>query len=147
MLMTDDVLASPARPVLLELQAAGVRFRLEGDQVLVSPRGALTPEHRDLFRQHREAVRALVAISTDAGIVARRDVFAQQLAQTPAPTVPAFIFKPDVPYMQGTCFSCGDGLPELHFGRCGRCSIAWRLACRVPVPAELAAAFDTARVA
>lgn len=142
-----DVLSSPALPLLLQLEACGVRFRLHGDQVLVSPRGSLTPKQRAVFSQHRDAVRALVAICTDDAIQARRDAFRLQLDATPAPRLPAFLFRSNVPYVRGLCFSCGDALPERHFGRCWRCSIAWRLACRLPVPADLAAAFDAARVA
>jgi hypothetical protein len=53
----------------------------------------------------------------------------------------------DVPYVRAACFSCGDSLPEPRFSRCWRCSLAWRLACRLPVSTELAAAMDAARVA
>lgn len=138
---------SPALPVLLKLVASGVRFRVEAGRVLVSPRGALTPEQRELFRQGAEAVRALVPVVTDAGVEARRAVFAQQLAVTPAPQVPAFLFKAGVPYVAGSCFSCGDRLERLRFGRCSKCAIAWRLAADVPIPAALAEALDAARVA
>jgi hypothetical protein len=144
--VTHDMLGCPAVPVFLRLKAAGVRFRLDGDQVLVSPRGALTPEQRDVFRQHQEAVRALVAIVTDVGVQERRNAFVQQLAATQAPGVPAFLFQAGVPYTRGTCFSCGDRLPEARFGRCSRCSLAWRLAARVPIDVDLAAALDAARV-
>lgn len=143
---TADALKSPALPLLLELEAAGVRVKVDADVVLVSPRGVLTPEQRTMFRQHQAAVRVLVAIVDDAGVQARRAVFQLQLALT-APRIPGFLFKSDVPYVRGVCFSCGDGLPELRFSRCWRCSLAWRLACRLPVPADLAAALDAARVA
>jgi hypothetical protein len=83
----------------------------------------------------------------DAGVQDRREVFAKQLTLTPAPRVPMFIFRANVPYRQGTCFSCGDRLSEVRFGRCWRCSLAWRLACRLPMTADLAAALDAARVA
>lgn len=145
-MVTVDVLSSPALPVLLQLGAAGVRFRLDGEQVLVSPRGVLTPEQREVFRQHQEALRALVAIlSDDGGVQERRDAYAQQLAATPAPQVPAFLFRADVPYVRGVCFSCRDALPAPRFGRCWRCSLAWRLACQLPVPPNVAAVLDSAR--
>lgn len=146
-MVTADVLNSPALPVLLQLEAAGVRFRLQGEQVLVSPRGAMTLEQREVFQQHREAVHVLVALATDSGVQDRRNAFHAQLSATPAPRCPAFLFRPAVPYTAGVCFSCGDSLPEPRFSRCWRCSLAWRLACRLPIPAELAAALDAARVA
>jgi hypothetical protein len=141
--VTADVLASPALSVLLQLEAAGARFRLEGDQVFVSPRGVLTLEQREVIGQHREAVRVLVAVATDQGVQDRRDLFAQQLAAAPAPTVPAFLFRPDVPYVRGRCFSCGDALETARFGRCWRCSLAWRLACRLSIPTS---PYDEARL-
>jgi hypothetical protein len=143
----DDVLNSPALPVVLDLEAAGVRFRVAGDQVLVSPTGVLTPAHREVLRQHREAVFLIVATSTDVGVQARRDTFRQQLDAAAPGTIPAFLFQVGVPYVEGACFSCAACLPALHFGRCWRCSLAWRLACRVPISAECAAATDAARVA
>ena len=48
--------------------------------------------------------------------------------------------------MHRGCFSCGAALPEPRYGRCRRCSLAWRLAVGVPIPAEWAAAYDGARV-
>jgi len=51
-----------------------------------------------------------------------------------------------LPKGQGQCFSCGDALERAGFGRCWRCSLAWRLACRVTMPALLAAALDDARL-
>jgi hypothetical protein len=143
---TAEALESPALPILLQLDAAGVRFKVDADVVLVSPRGVLTPEQRDVFRQHQEAVRVLVAITTDTGVQARRTLFEFQLTQTPAPRVPAFLFVADLPYLQGRCFSCADVLPEPRFARCWRCSLGWRLACRLPIPPDVAAALDSAKV-
>jgi hypothetical protein len=143
---TTDALTSPALPLLLQLEACGVRFRLDGDHVLVSPRGVLTPEQREVFRQHQAAVRVLVAIVTDAGVQDRAAEFRRQLEATPAPMVPAFLFRLGVAYVQGVCFSCGDALPAPRFGRCWRCSLGWRLAVRLPVPTDVAVALDAAKV-
>lgn len=142
---SSDVLNSPALPLLLQLEAAGVRFRLDADVVRVSPRGVLTPDQREVFRQHHGAVRVLVAIVTDAGVHARRDAFRQQFEATPAPACPGFLFKSDVSYVAGTCFSCGEALPSVRFGRCWRCSVAWRLAVGVPIPADVAVAYESAK--
>jgi hypothetical protein len=145
-MVTADVLNSPVLPFLQELEALGVRFRLDGDQVLVSPRGVLTLEQREVFRRHQAAVRVLVAIVADTDVQARRDAFRQQVEATPAPMVPAFFFKVGICYTKGRCFSCGDALSEWRFGRCWRCAVAWRLAYRLPVLADLAAAMDSAKV-
>ena len=74
-------------------------------------------------------------------------VFKQQFADAPATQIPAFLFRLDLPYVKGACFSCGVALLEIRYGRCLRCSLAWRLAAGVGIPAELAAAVDEARVA
>jgi hypothetical protein len=145
-MVTADVLNGPVLPCLLELEALGVRFRRDGDHVLVSPRGVLTLEQREVFRRHQAAVRVLVALVADAEVQARRDAFRQQVEATPAPMVPAFLFKVGICYTKGRCFSCGDKLPELRFGRCWRCAVAWRLACRLPIDAALADALDGAKV-
>lgn len=112
----------------------------------IAPRSRLTPERMATIAACKDAIRLLVRCC-DAGVQGRRDLFRQQLEAAPAPTVPAFLFRPDVPYVRGRCFSCGDALPELHFSRCWRCSLAWRLACRLPMSLELGAAIDVARVA
>lgn len=144
--MTTDALTGPALPLLLRLEADGFELRAEGDRLQVRPPARLTPELLSALRQHKADLLRLVRC-LDAGVQARRDVFELQLVQTPTPGVPAFLLKADVPYVKGTCFSCADPLPELRFGRCWRCSLAWRLACRLPVSADLAAAVDSARVA
>ena len=142
----EAVFTSPALPTFLQAEAAGARFKLDGGQVFVTPRGLLSAAQRTVFREHQDAVRALVTIATDEAVQARRDVFARQLDATPAPGVPAFLFRPGIGYQAGVCFSCGYRLHEWRFGRCWRCSLAWRLAARVPIPAALANALDAARV-
>jgi hypothetical protein len=141
-----EALTTPALPLLAQLSAIGVRFKLDGDRVLVSPRGVLTPDQRELFRQHEPAVRVLVSILADVDVQHRVTAFRQQFNATPAPHVPAFLYRPDVPYVAARCFSCGDSNDRPTFGRCWRCSLAWRLACRLPISAELADAMDTAKV-
>ena len=144
--MTPDVLQSPAVGILCALEADGFRVELTADGVLViAPRSRLTPERMAEITRHRDALKLLLRCC-DAGVQARRDVFEYQLAQTPAPRVPAFLFRPDVPYVHGVCFSCGDALAALRFGRCWRCSLAWRLAVRLPVPADLAVVLDDVKV-
>ena len=81
----------------------------------------------------------------DQGVQERVAVFRAQLEADPT-TIGPFLFKAGVPYGRSVCFSCGACLPDACFGRCWRCSLGWRLAYRLPVPAELAAAHDEARV-
>ena len=145
--LTADVFASPAVAILCELEHDGFRVELTADGVLsIAPRSRLTSDRMTAIAGCKDPLKLLLRCC-DAGVVERRDAFRLQLEAAPAPCVPAFLFKPGLPYVAGSCFSCGDGLPELRFGRCWRCSLAWRLACRLPVPADLASALDGARVA
>src|SRR5436309_3976146 len=41
--------------------------------------------------------------ATDAGVNARQDVFRRQFEATVPPAVPAFLFRPGVPYVKGRC--------------------------------------------
>jgi hypothetical protein len=137
---------SPALPVLIQLSAAGVRFRVVGEQVLLSPPDVLTPAARETLRTHQEDVRALIPLLMEVHLHERVMEFWRQFNAAPAPTIPAFLFRSPVPYVKGRCFSCGDALPTASFGRCQQCSLAWRLVCRLPIPPELAAAMDAAKV-
>ncbi len=136
----------PALPLLLALEDQGFDLRLVGGDVWVKPLERLTAAQRDQVRQHGPALRLLLAICDD-GTQERVERFKQQFANTPADSIPSFLFRPDVPYVEGGCFSCGTELPESRFGRCARCALAWRLAAGVDIPGELAAAWDEARVA
>jgi hypothetical protein len=144
--VTSDVFRSPAVEILCALEQDGFRVEVTADGVLViAPRSQLTPERMAAIAECKDAIRQLVRVC-DPAVQARRSVFERQLAQTPAPRVPTFLFRPGISYQAGLCFSCGTRLPGLQFSRCWRCALAWRLACRLPVPAELASAIDAARV-
>ena len=95
--------------------------------------------------RHRESLKTLIRTS-DAGTQARRALFARQWAAAPPNQIPAFLVCPNLPYQRGLCFSYADRLDRLRYGRCWRCSLAWRLACQLPVPAELARAYDDSKV-
>jgi hypothetical protein len=143
--MDGTVLESPALPLLIELEEAGFDIRLADDERLhVAPGSKLTEVQRRLLVEHKLALIMILRVC-DAGVVERREVFRRQLAETPAPTIPAFLFVSDVPYVIGRCFSCGEGTSQPTHGRCWRCSLAWRLACRLPIPTDMASAIDTAR--
>ena len=145
-----DIFESPALPLLLELESSGFTFKVEGDRLLVRPLERLTPEQRELLRRERAAAILLLRVFDD-GVQDRRAAFVAQLTATPPPAIPAFLFKPDVPYLPGVCFSCGEpnqregraGGPV--YGRCVRCSLAWRLAAGIPIPAPQAIAHDEAK--
>jgi single-stranded-DNA-specific exonuclease len=81
-----------------------------------------------------------------AGLTMNSARVAEFRRQRVGPGVPAFVFILNTAYVKGTCFSCADRLHELRFGRCWRCSLAWRLSCRLPIPAILADTLDSAKV-
>jgi hypothetical protein len=142
-----SVFDSPVLPVYVELAHRGVSVTLRPDgAVKIHPRSALTPVECAILQAYRHDLRLLLRIC-DPGVAERQEAFRRQLEATPPPAVPAFLCKPDVPYVAGVCFSCGDETGRLAFGRCWRCSLAWRLACRLPIPVDLAMAVDAARIA
>ena len=143
--VTPDVVTSAAVGMLRQLEADGFHVELMADGALsIAPRSRLTAERMRAIAECKAALKTLLRCCDDR-VQARRRVFAQQFAEAAAP-MPAFLYRADVPYARGRCFSCGDALPELRFGRCWRCALAWRLACRLPIPAEIAVVMDTAKV-
>ena len=143
--VTQNVLNSPAVAVLYDLEHAGLDLAVVDGRLRVWPVERLTAEHEQLIQQHRNALVTLVRIC-DEGVEERLAAFKQQCANTPADSIPSFLFRPDVPYVKGSCFSCGDPITELRYGRCWRCSLAWRLAAGVPLQATQAAVYDESRV-
>jgi hypothetical protein len=105
----------------------------------IRPASRITAAQPTRIRAHCDTLKRLLDEVDE-----RRERFRQQLEASAAPVVPAFLFKP-VPYVASVCFSCGDANGRATFGRCWRCSLAWRLACRLAIPANLAAAIDDAR--
>ena len=143
--LTVDVFRSPAVAILCDLERDGFRVEVTADGVLViAPRSQLTPERSVAIAECKDAIRQLVRCCDD-GVQARRKVFEQQLAQT-APRVPTFLFRPGISYQSGMCFSCGDTCLECGFRVAGAARSAWRLACRLPIPADVAVAIDGAKV-
>jgi hypothetical protein len=141
-----DTLDSIALPLLLALEARGIHVELTADsRLIVEPASRLTADEEAALRAHARELAWLLRLC-DRGVQERREAFAAQLAHTPPPGVPAFLFRPEVPYVKGTCFSCGVVLRSLVFARCWRCSLAYRLACGLSIPADLIIAMDAARV-
>lgn len=143
----SNVFESPALPLLLELEAAGLALVTTVTGTLrIGPAERLTPEQVAAIHEHRDALKTLALICED-GVQARRVTFVATLAEAESALVPSLVFRPDLPYVAGQCFSCGDPNGRATFGRCWRCALAWRLAVRVPIPAGLAAVYDEAKIA
>lgn len=143
--VTPDLFDSPALPLLLRLEADGYQLEPRATVLRVRPVERVTPALRAELTRYKPELLLLLRCC-DPGVLARRDVMRAQLDGARA-GVPPLLFRPDVPYVLGRCFSCGDALEQFSVGRCWRCSLAWRLACRLPVPVDLAVALDAARVA
>lgn len=143
--MNTDIFASPAVPLLVELEQQGFSLQVTADgRLRVEPGSRLSDQQRQLLAAHRDAA-VLLLRTCDAGVVARREAFRAQLEADASAIVPAFVFRPDAPYAAGVCFSCADSNGSNQYGRCWRCALAWRLACRVPIDPALAVIIDAAK--
>ncbi len=141
--VTQHVLNSPAVAVLYDLEHAGLDLAVVDGRLRVWPVERLTAACELLIQQHRDE---LVTLVGDSGVQARVAAYRQQLREVPAGSAPAFVLRPGTPYTKAICFSCGAVLPERRWGRCWQCSLAWRLAVRVPIAAERAVVYDEAKV-
>jgi hypothetical protein len=131
-------------PLILEIEAAGVELAVEGRQLLARPDTKLSADHRARLKAQYAPVVALLR-TFDDGVKDRRTVFEGQIAAAGDRVVlPLLTYRPDLAYVADRCWSCGDALERPTFGRCWRCSVAWRLAAGVQVP-ELAHALDGAK--
>jgi hypothetical protein len=141
------VVASPLFGSFLELARQGFEFALWPDgTVQVRPIERLPADTRALMQRHPDDLRLLVSILADDEVQRRRSAFDAQLAVTPAPRLPPFLLQHGLPYVPGRCFSCDEALLTRSYGRCWRCSLAWRLACRLPLTEPVAEALDAAKV-
>lgn len=139
---------SPVLDLVRAVHDAGVRLRLGADgRILANPVDRLTDDQRTQLRTCRVEVVELLR-SYDLETDHRVQVFQGQLADPPEGVIlPLLVYRPDLPYVEGFCYSCGDLLEDFRFGRCWRCALAFRLALRLPVSPELVAALDEARIA
>ena len=138
------VFDGPGLPLLLDLEAHGFDLAVRRGELWIKLVERLSPEQRTHVRQHRDALVTLVRCCDD-GVQERLVVFRQQRQEVPTGTMPAFVFQAG-PYAKGVCFSCGAALSVAQFGRCWRCSLAWRMAAGVSIPVERATVYDEARV-
>jgi hypothetical protein len=111
-------------PLLHDLQALGVRFAADGDDLLVHvPRGAMTPDLRAALVAHKAALLAYLRETEAATLTRRVAAFQIQLAawQDAGRTGVPLLVLPDAPAPQlGQCLSCGLPIPEEHW-RCALC--------------------------
>jgi hypothetical protein len=142
----EDVVDKAVVTILRDLERDGFRVELTPDDaIMITPKSGLTPERRQQIVNHKVAIKVLLRYC-DEGVQVRRDAFRQQFEATATPMVPAFLFKVNISYVKGICFSCADALPELRFGRCWRCPLAWRLAVQLPIDGMLADALDASKM-
>ena len=142
---TQDVLNSPAVAVLGGLEDAGLDLAVVDGRLRVWPVERVTAEHEQLIQEHRNELVTLVRIC-DGAVQFRLAAFKTQIRNAPEGTMPDFVYVRSTAYAKGVCFSCATALATPEYGRCWRCSLAWRMAAGVPIPAEQAAAYDGARV-
>lgn len=143
--MQASVFDSPVLPLLLELGLAGFDVQVRRDELWVNPASKLTARQRASIESHRAALVTLVRCCDD-GVQERLASFKQQLRNAPKGTTPAFVLRRDTPYAKGVCFACHWPLGEQRYGRCWRCSLAWRMAAGVAITAAKVAAYDEKRV-
>ena len=145
MTIINNVFDGPGLPLLIELERDGFDLAVRRGELWIRPVDRLTASQQAKIQQHRVALVTLVRVC-DEGVQTRLVAYRQQLAEVPKGSTCHFVFQPGTPYAKTVCFSCGAALLEPRYGRCWRCSLAWRIAAGVPVSAERAMVYDTARV-
>ena len=113
--------------VLCALEEDGFDLEAVNGRLRVSPAHQLTARHRAAIRRYREPLVVLV-LSCDPGVLSRRTLFKRQWIVGRA-TI--FLVCPNLGWQKGRCFSCADDLNAQRYGRCWRCSLAWRWAAGV----------------
>ena len=144
MRMDTSVFDGPGLSLLRELDQGGVDLAVRGGELWARPFDHLTPEQRKGIHRYRAELITLVRCRDD-GVQRRVEVYRAQIETDPNVRGP-FLYVSGVAYVRGVCFSCAASLAAPAFGRCWRCSLAWRMAAEVPIPAEHAAAYDGVRV-
>lgn len=139
--MTPD---NSAVALLLRFEREGYELKAAGDRLLVKPAERLSGPDREALRAIKPELLTLLRI-VDDGVRQRRLVFVSLLDAGEDCILPDLVFRPGLTPVAGRCVSCGDGLDRPTFGKCWRCCLAWRLAVRLPISAEWAAAVDEAR--
>jgi len=137
-----DVLQSPAVPLLCRLEAEGFDLWIDEDRLIVRPVSRLDEEFRRQLKEHKSDLLMLLRVC-DARVQDRRLAFVAALES--GARADTLVLRAGVPYVAGTCYSCGEKLDRPAHGKCWRCALAWRLAQRFPIAPELAAVYDGQR--
>ena len=128
-----DTPAAPAVQILCRLAAEGVTFDITtGGRLVVAPLQQLSPWLAELMRQHHDVLVPLVQVA-EKGVQERVRQFCWWISRAPAGfAVTTPLLNPYLLSIPGRCISCGDDLEETRSGPCWRCSLAWRVAARMP---------------
>ena len=119
--LRDNLLASSVPALLVELEVAGLELRADSGRLLVRPAERVTPKQRERLTSDRAAILLLLQFCDEA-VTARRAVFELVLAQRGDLALPLLVFRRDVPYVAGRCYSCGEPTDRPAHGRCWRCA-------------------------
>src|SRR5688572_4356032 len=104
--LTGEVLDSATVTLCAQLIGDNFQLTLEaGDVLAITPRSRLTSAMMADILAHKAGLKRLAALM-DPALTARVVAFQRLHAATPAPRVPAFLFRLGVPYQPGVCFSC-----------------------------------------
>lgn len=127
--MSPDVLANlPARALLLDLDARGVRLLVRRGNLATTTPERLTEADRAVLRQHKRDLLVLVLICDDRTLDRLLALRAGTLGRQRAAT---------------GCHQCGGAMPsDRPRGRCGFCALATRLYAGGPVPPDVITLFD-----
>lgn len=142
-----ELLDSPALDLLLSMERDELQIEAtDANTIRISPVNRLDMERLGQVRRYKPELLQLLRIC-DGGVQARLALYRGQLEVEPAPQIPAFVFRADVPCQAGACFSCGDALLRAVYGRCWRCALAFQLAVGAELPSTIAPACDEAKLA
>ena len=121
-----ELLDSPALDLLLTMERDELQIEAtDADTIRISPADRLDPDRLAMVRLHKPELLQLIHMC-DEGVQARLTVYRGQLQAEPAPRIPAFLFRPEVPYQAGVCFSCGDCLPPADVRTVNLCASTGR---------------------
>ena len=162
-----ELFESPALAVLLDMERDHCRVEVTDDNTIrISPPDRIDGDRLAMVRRYKSQLVQLIRMC-DEGVQARHTAYRGQLKAEPAPCIPAFLFRAEVPYQAGVCFSCGVRLPPAdvrtvtctrtdgtsvnvtlteRYGRCWRCAFAFRLAVGGELPSAIAHARDEAKL-
>ncbi len=162
-----ELLESPALDLLLTMERDELQIEAtDADVLRISPAARLDADRLALVRRYKPELLQLIRMCDD-GVQARLFSYREDLTAASAPQIPEFLFRADVPYQAGVCFSCGDRLPPAdvrtvtcertdgtsvdvtltsRYGRCWRCAFAFRLAIGAELPSLITHARDEAKL-